>query len=83
MKIPFLAGLCSLVFSGQALACSVCFGDPNSLQSKALSGAVLFLLVVIGSVLAAIAYLAFSWSRRAKQMDAALGSCSAPDRTSA
>ncbi len=49
-------------------ACSVCFGDPSSLQSKALGGAVLFLLTVIGGVLAAIAYLGFSWSRKAKKL---------------
>lgn len=49
-------------------ACSVCFGDPNSLQSKALGGAVLFLLAVIGGVLTVIALLGYTWAQRAKKL---------------
>lgn len=54
--------------SPQALACSVCFGDPNSMQSKALAVAVLFLLGTVGAVLGGIAYSMFTWSRRAKKL---------------
>ena len=45
-------------------ACTVCFGDPNSLSSKALTAAVFFLLGVVGFVLAGIAFTAVKWSRR-------------------
>jgi hypothetical protein len=51
-----------------AYACSVCFGDPNSLQSKALGASVLFLLAVIGGVLVGIGYTIFACSRRAKKL---------------
>ena len=55
----------------QAMACSVCFGDPNTLQSKALAVAVLFLLGTVGAVLGAIAYSIFTWSRRSKELSEA------------
>ncbi len=54
------------------LACSVCFGDPNSLTSKGISLAVLFLLGVVGFVLAAILFIAISWHRRAKELPSAV-----------
>lgn len=47
--------------------CSVCFGDPNALTSKALAVAVFFLFAVVGSVLAGIGWTAFVWARRAKR----------------
>ncbi len=48
------------------LACSVCFGNPDSASSKAVGAAVLFLLGVVAFVLVAIAWTAFSWYRRAR-----------------
>lgn len=48
--------------------CAVCFGDPNSLASKAVWPAVFFLMGVVASVLISIAWTAFTWSRRAKAM---------------
>ena len=50
---------------GVFLACAVCFGDPNSLLSKGVVPAVLFLMGVVAFVLGWIAFLAFRWSRRA------------------
>ncbi|MBI2095075.1 MAG: hypothetical protein HYT89_02785 [Candidatus Omnitrophica bacterium] len=47
-------------------ACSVCFGDPSSPLRKGLFAGVLFLLLVVLTVLAAIAWTGFSWQRRAK-----------------
>ena len=59
---------CLLLPAAEALACSVCFGDPNSQQSKALGASVLFLLGTVGSVLGGILYFIFQWARRAKKL---------------
>lgn len=48
------------------LACSVCFGNADSWQSKGVAAGVLFLLGMIALVLGAIAFTIFRWSRRAK-----------------
>jgi hypothetical protein len=53
------------------LACPVCFGDPASPQGHALRLAIGFLLVVILSVLTAIALVARSWARRARELESA------------
>jgi len=50
------------------VACSVCFGDPKSLQSRGLFFGVLFLLGIVAAVLAAIASTAFAWARRSKKL---------------
>jgi len=57
-----------LSHTSSAFACSVCFGDPNSLSSKAVLAAVLFMAGVIVFVLGVIAYHALVWSRRAKPL---------------
>ncbi len=49
-------------------ACSVCFGDPGSLATKGVKGAILFLLVVVFCVLGGITTTAFLWARRARQI---------------
>ena len=54
---------------GFILACSVCFGDPNSLLSKGAFWGVLFLIGVVGFVLASIASTIWIWARRAKKLD--------------
>ncbi len=71
MKVRALFFLSLGIFLMPSLlqACSVCFGNPDSLQSKALSGAILFLMATIGAVLGGIAVLAVIWSRRAKQLE--------------
>ena len=56
--------LVSLLFSNPVLACAVCFGDPNSLQTKSAKLVVLFLLGIIVSILASIGGVAFKWSRK-------------------
>ena len=50
-----------------SFACAVCFGDPNSLSSKALWVAVFFLFGLVLSVLGGIAWTGFVWSRRGKK----------------
>ena len=55
-------------------ACVVCFGDPESPQSKGLAVGVLLLMAIIGMVLAAIGVTAFRWSRRGKALEQELHS---------
>lgn len=52
-------------FSRSAEACSVCYGDPNSLLTKGAKSGVLFLLLVIVGILAAILGIGIAWARRA------------------
>lgn len=49
------------------LACSVCFGDPSSASSKGMVLAILFLMGVIGSVLAAVMVTILVWTHRARK----------------
>ena len=51
-----------------SFACAVCFGNPDSLSSKALLAGVFFLVGVIGTVLASIAWTGFVWAQRAKKI---------------
>lgn len=57
-----------LVSALPALACSVCFGDPESPQTQGMNSAILFLLGVIGSVLAAFASMFVYWVARSRRM---------------
>jgi len=57
----------NLLFS--VLACAVCFGDPNSKMTQGAIAGVLFLLGVIGCVLAGIAATIVVWARRAKKLE--------------
>ena len=43
--------LFSYLTASQAWACSVCFGNPQSSQTRALFSGILFLLAMIGTVL--------------------------------
>lgn len=54
------------------LACSVCFGDPNSYLAKGALAGVFLLLGVVVFVLAGIAVTALTWARRAKRLDSPL-----------
>ncbi len=58
-------------FSYPFMACSVCFGDPNSLQSRGTMYGIFFLLAVVLMVLGGIAVTAFVWARRAKKLGSA------------
>ncbi len=70
MKKIFLLGsvVWGLWTSPQAFSCSVCFGNPNSLQSKALGASVFFLLATVGIVLGGILFYALKWTWRAKKL---------------
>lgn len=49
--------------------CSVCFGDPNSLMTRGALWGAIFLLIVVGVVLTSIAGTAFTWAKRARQLE--------------
>ncbi len=51
------------------LACSVCFGDPNSSMSRGAKAGAIFLLGVVLVVLTGIAWTAFSWLRREARIE--------------
>ena len=77
--IALLTGLAVLLLGQPALACSVCFGDPNSQMTQGVQAGVLVLLGVIGTVLLGLASLLIFWARRAARMKPA----AANDRLSA
>ena len=52
----------------EAMACSVCFGDPNSAMGKGATAGVLLLLGVIGTVLLSIIGVTLFWVHRARQL---------------
>jgi hypothetical protein len=52
-----------------ALACTVCFGDPNSAETRGLRGAILFLLVLVGVVQIGFLKLFWTFRRRARSID--------------
>jgi apolipoprotein N-acyltransferase len=63
-----LAGLLQS-FSGSAHACATCYGDPNSPLTQGTIVGVWFLVAVIVSVLAGIAYIGYSWHRKARSLN--------------
>ncbi len=70
MALAILIGLASLLSAQPALACSVCFGDPNSSMNQGAQAGMLVLLGVVGVVLTGLASLLFFWMRRAAQLEA-------------
>ena len=62
-----------LFFSKSAQACSVCFGNSDSLQIKAIWPGVAILFGVTGSVLGAIVVLGFKWAAKARSLETGLG----------
>lgn len=54
--------------SAEAQACSVCFGGADGLVSHSLNAGVLALVASVVVVLSSIAYTAWVWARRAKQL---------------
>jgi len=67
LTIP--ACLAALLFAQPALACSVCFGDPNSAMGEGVQAGVLVLLGVAGVVLTGLASLLIFWWRRAANLE--------------
>ncbi len=50
-------------------ACSVCFGDPNSAETRGLRGAIAFLILVVGLVQVGFIRLFWTFRQRAKLHD--------------
>ena len=53
-----------------SFACAVCGGDSSSLLTRGTLMGVLFLLGTVIFILFGIAYTAWTWSRRAKKIEA-------------
>ena len=70
LSLIILACLGALLSAAPALACSVCYGDPNSAMSQGAKAGVLVLLGVIGVVLTGLASLLIFWMRRAANLKA-------------
>ena len=70
MSLAILACLGVLLSAQPALACSVCYGDPNSAMTQGAQAGVLVLLGVIGVVLTGLASLLLFWARRAAKLQA-------------
>jgi hypothetical protein len=63
-----LATIVLLAIPRLALACPVCFGNPNSPQTKAVQAGILALLIVTVAMLASIAGFFFIYLRRRIKM---------------
>jgi hypothetical protein len=61
-----LLGLCASI----AAACPVCYGDPESDMGKGVTNGVLFLLAIIGGVLAGVAGITGFFMYRAYRIGA-------------
>jgi hypothetical protein len=59
--------LAYLVGTTPVLACSVCFGDPNSDMAKGVTAGITVLLGVIVTVLLSIVGVMLFWMRRARR----------------
>lgn len=64
------------------LACPLCFGDPSSDMVKGAKAGVVFLLLVVGGLLVAIASIARRWTLRARELDRAAAGTSGAQRPS-
>ena len=65
MSLAILVCLAALLTAQPVLACSVCYGDPNSAMTHGAQAGVIVLLGVVGVVLTGLASLLLFWMRRA------------------
>ncbi len=70
VSLALLVCLAALLTAQPVLACSVCYGDPNSAMSQGAQAGVLVLLGVVGTVLTGLASLLIFWMRRAAHLKA-------------
>ncbi|HVT43510.1 MAG TPA: hypothetical protein VMT00_03890 [Thermoanaerobaculia bacterium] len=64
------AGIILLVIPEIALACPVCYGEPDSAMTKGMNNGILVLLGIVGFVQLGFVALFWSFWRRAKQIRA-------------
>jgi hypothetical protein len=69
LATTFLICLAAISSAQAAMACSVCYGDPNSPITKGVEAGVLVLLGVVGTVLFGLASLLLFWVRRAANLE--------------
>ena len=63
--IPFV----TLLSSPKVWACATCFGDPNSLQTRGMNSAILFMLVITALMLTSFfVFFVFLWRNRQKDI---------------
>ena len=67
--LAIVACLGVLLSAQSVLACSVCYGDPNSAMTQGAKAGVLVLLGVVGVVLMGLASLLIFWMRRAANLN--------------
>ncbi len=70
VSLALLVCLAALLTAQPVLACSVCYGDPNSAMTQGAQAGVLVLLGVVGVVLTGFGSLLLFWIRRAAQLEA-------------
>ncbi len=70
MALALLVCVGALLSAQPALACSVCYGDPNSAMNQGAQAGMLVLLSVAGVVLTGLASLFLFWMRRAAHLRA-------------
>ena len=73
LSLATFACLGALLSAQPALACSVCYGDPNSAMAQGARAGVLVLLGVVGVVLLGLASLFIFWMRRAANLETSGG----------
>ncbi len=73
VSLVILACLGALLSAQPVLACSVCYGDPNSAMHQGAQAGVLVLLGVVGVVLTGLASLLIFWMRRAANLERLAG----------
>ena len=73
VSLALLVCLAALLTAQPVLACSVCYGDPNSAMTQGAQAGVLVLLGVVGVVLTGLASLLIFWMRRAAHLERLVG----------
>ncbi len=69
LALLILLGDHLFLHSNTLWACSVCFGDPTSPLIKSVKVGIVFLVATVAGVLGAISAVAYSWSRKAKELE--------------
>ena len=69
VSLAIIACMGALLSSQPALACSVCYGDPNAAMTQGAQAGVLVLLGVVATVLTGLASLLIFWMRLAMVVD--------------
>ncbi|HIG69638.1 MAG: hypothetical protein ABGX04_19450 [Myxococcales bacterium] len=67
-KLLVLTCIASMLSARPAIACSVCFGDPNSPMSQGVEAGILFLLGVLVIILLLMSSVLVFWIRRATRL---------------